>query len=150
MSGATSAAAWVRGDGAVPLEPEAQGPSLVSDAAGAASPRAGGAAAGVLATGPFAWSRHPLNWMPVPVLWLQPHMTANLAAFNVAATAYLVAGSWHEEVRLRSAYGAAYERYRASGVPFWWPRRPAAALGGATDGRADGGAGAGERAPAPA
>ena len=108
MAGATSLAAWYHG-GAVPPEPEAQGPAPGPD--------------GRLRTaGPFAWSRHPLNLAPVPVLWLAPRMTANLATFNAVATVYLVAGSWHEEVRLRAAYGAAYEGYRLSGVPFYWPR----------------------------
>ena len=111
MSGASSAMAWARGDGVVPREPEAQGPAPSS------APGDGG----VQARGPFAWSRHPLNWAPVPVLWLDPHMTANLAAFNAVATLYLVAGSWHEETRLRAAYGAAYETFRRSGVAFWWP-----------------------------
>lgn len=112
MAGTTSLAAWARGAPAVPREPEAQGP-------------AHDAAVGMRATGPFAWMRHPLNFAPLPVLWLHPHMTANLAAFNVAATLYLVAGSRHEEARLRAAHGADYEAYRRSGVPFYWPRRPA-------------------------
>jgi methanethiol S-methyltransferase len=108
MAGATSLAAWCRG-GAVPPEPEAQGPALGPDGR-------------LRTTGPFACSRHPLNLAPVPVLWLAPRMTVNLAAFNAVATAYLIAGSRHEEARLRASYGAAYEAYRQSGVPFYWPR----------------------------
>ena len=71
--------------------------------------------------GPFRYTRHPLNLAPLPVLWLNPVMTANLAVFNLAATVYFVAGSWHEEQRLRAAYGDAYEEYRRSGVPFYLP-----------------------------
>jgi protein-S-isoprenylcysteine O-methyltransferase Ste14 len=114
MAGATSLAAWVRGRSTVPSEPEAQGPA--PDSSGR-----------LRAAGPFAWSRHPLNLAPLPVLWLNPRMTVNLAAFNVAATLYLVAGSRHEEARLAAAYGDAYETYRRSGVPFYLPRvrRPA-------------------------
>lgn len=109
MLGLTGLAAWLTGK-PVPPEPEAQGPAY--------------AEGGMKATGPFRWHRHPLNFAPLPVLWLFPHMTSRLAALNVASTAYLVLGSIHEEVRLRAAYGTAYERYLASGVPFYAPRFP--------------------------
>ncbi len=105
--GLESLTAWL-GDGPVPPEPEAQGPAL--DAEGRAH-----------ALGPFAWSRHPLNFAPVPVFWLWPRMTTSLLAFSAAATAYLVVGSWHEEARLRAAFGDAYDAYRDSGVPFYVP-----------------------------
>ena len=115
FAGATSLAAWSRG-GAIAPEPEAQGPALGSD--------------GHLQTaGPFARSRHPLNFAPLPVLWLAPRMTANLAAFSALATVYLVAGSRHEETRLQAAYGEVYEAYRRSGVPFYWPRLTVGAPG---------------------
>jgi protein-S-isoprenylcysteine O-methyltransferase Ste14 len=109
ITGATGLAAWMHGRAVVPPEPEAQGPA----------PDSNGRLRG---TGPFAWSRHPLNFAPLPVLWLNPRMTMNLAAFNVAATLYLVAGSRHEEARLADAYGSTYEAYRRSGVPFYLPR----------------------------
>jgi hypothetical protein len=98
---------WL-GDGPVPPEPEAQGPAL--DAEGL-----------MHNAGPFAWSRHPLNFAPLPVLWLWPRMTTTLLAFNTAATLYLVVGSLHEEARLRQAYGEAYSAYQHSGVPFYLP-----------------------------
>ena len=66
-------------------------------------------------------SRHPLNFWMVPVIWLWPRMTVKMAAFNVAVTIYLIAGSRHEEARLRAAYGAAYARYQASGASFFLP-----------------------------
>ncbi|MFO0959680.1 MAG: hypothetical protein U0800_19965 [Isosphaeraceae bacterium] len=96
------------GEAEVPREPEAQGPAPGPD--GRFRPE-----------GPFAQSRHPLNLSPLPVLWLEPRMTANQLAFNLIATAYLVLGSRHEESRLREAYGPAYEAYRRSDVPFYVP-----------------------------
>ena len=107
MLGVTSLAALLEG-GVVPREPEAQGPALAADGS-------------VRATGPFAWSRHPLNLAPVPVLWLWPTMTAKLAVFNGVATLYFILGSRHEEARLRDAYGRAYTDYQESGVPFYLP-----------------------------
>ena len=109
MAGATSLAAWSRGAPDVPPEPEAQGPA--PDTTGRL--RTGG---------PFAVVRHPLNLMPLPVLWLNPVMTVNLAAGSALATLYLVLGSRHEEARLLARHGGEYEAYRRSGVPFYLPR----------------------------
>lgn len=114
MIGAESLREWLGGRW-VPIEPEAQGPAL--DAEGWSR-----------AAGPFAWSRHPLNLVPLPIFWLWPRMTTNLLAFNITTTVYLVVGSWHEEVRLREAYGDRYTAYQSSGIPFYspWPVRSAA------------------------
>ena len=99
---------WL-GDGPVSPEPEAQGPVL--DREGLANPK-----------GPFTASRHPLNFSPLPILWLWPRMTTSLLAFNAAATVYLFIGSKHEESRLREAYGESYDAYRECGVPFFLPK----------------------------
>lgn len=107
ITGLESFLAWL-GDGPVPPEPEAQGPAL--DEAGRHH-----------AAGPFAWSRHPLNFAPLPIFWLWPRMTTNLLAFNTAATIYLVVGSLHEEARLREAFGEDYDAFLKSGVPFYIP-----------------------------
>jgi protein-S-isoprenylcysteine O-methyltransferase Ste14 len=72
-------------------------------------------------TGPFRWSRHPLNFWMVPLLWLTPRMTIKLATFNALMTAYLIIGSLHEEARLGEVYGEAYDQYQASGVNFFVP-----------------------------
>jgi hypothetical protein len=89
--------------------PEAQGPALSPDG-------------NLRVAGPFRLSRHPLNFAPLVILWSNPRMTANLLAYNLLSTAYLLAGSWHEAVRLRAAYGGVYDRYTKSGVPFYFPR----------------------------
>lgn len=107
ITGLESFLAWL-GDGRVPPEPEAQGPAL--DDEGRCN-----------SAGPFAWSRHPLNFAPLPILWLWPRMTTSLLAFNATATIYLVVGSLHEEARLREAFGLDYHAYLNSGVPFYLP-----------------------------
>lgn len=109
ITGVENLAAWLA-DNEVPPMPEAQGPALDEHSH-------------ERAVGPFAWSRHPLNLSPLPVFWLWPRMTSTLLAFNVAATVYLIVGSWHEELRLKESDGAFYDAYRASGVPFFWPSR---------------------------
>jgi len=105
--GLDSFIAWL-GEGPVLPEPEAQGPAL--DEQGLARH-----------AGPFSWSRHPLNFAPLPILWLWPRMTTNLLAFNTAATVYLVIGSLHEESRLREVFGDKYIAYEQSGVGFYLP-----------------------------
>ena len=105
--GLDSFLAWL-GDGPIPAEPEAQGPAL--DAEGRRR-----------ILGPFAWSRHPLNFAPLPIFWLWPRMTTSLLAFNTAATIYLVVGSLHEEARLREAFGKEYDAYLNSGISFYIP-----------------------------
>lgn len=107
ITGLESFAAWL-GDGPVPPEPEAQGPALDDEGRRHAA-------------GPFAWSRHPLNFAPLPIFWLWPRMTTSLLAFNTAATIYLAVGSLHEEARLRDAFGDDYDAYLDSGVPFYVP-----------------------------
>ena len=107
ITGLESFLAWL-GDGPVPPEPEAQGPALDEEGRHHAAD-------------PFAWSRHPLNFAPLPVFWLWPRMTTNLLAFNTAATIYLVVGSLHEEARLREAFGDDYDAYLNSGVAFYVP-----------------------------
>lgn len=107
--GWSSMSALLAGHREVVPEPEAQGPVY--------DPEQGM----MLATGPFEHSRHPLNFVPIPILWLNPRMTTNLAAFAAVATLYFIVGSVHEEHRLQQAYGQAYEHYRQSGVPFFLP-----------------------------
>lgn len=104
-SGVEKLQAWQKGE-EMPLAPVAQGPELDEE-----GKLTGG--------GPFRWSRHPLNFAAVPLFWLTPHMTTRRLAFNTVGTAYLVLGSLHEEVRLRAAYGPAYELYLQNGPAFF-------------------------------
>jgi hypothetical protein len=90
-------------------EPEAQGPALTEHNS-------------LQIAGPFRFSRHPLNLVPLIVLWLNPRQTTNLAAYNTISTIYLIIGSWHEELRLRAAYGDVYRQYEKGPVPFYIPK----------------------------
>jgi protein-S-isoprenylcysteine O-methyltransferase Ste14 len=108
MLGWPGLTAWWHGAEVVPREPEAQGPARSGEER-------------LHVTGPFLVSRHPLNLAPLPVLWLAPTITVNLAVFNSIATLYFVLGSVHEERRLRTSYGPAYRAYQHSAVPFYLP-----------------------------
>jgi protein-S-isoprenylcysteine O-methyltransferase Ste14 len=89
--------------------PEAQGPPLGSDEE-------------VVKAGAFRFSRHPGNLGALGFFLFLPRMTSNRAVLLVLVGLYVVLGSMHEEHRLRTAYGAAYERYRRA-VPFLIPGR---------------------------
>jgi protein-S-isoprenylcysteine O-methyltransferase Ste14 len=102
--------AWLAHKPALPA-PLAQGPEI--DASGQ-----------LTVCGPYAWSRHPLNFSGIPVFWLTPRMTDTRLAFNLVSTAYFILGSWHEAARLRAGYGHAYRQYEQCGAPFYWPRVP--------------------------
>jgi methanethiol S-methyltransferase len=108
LAGLTPFMAWLK-QAKIANNAVAQGPELT---------QAGNLSAG----GPFQWSRHPLNFAPLVLFWLTPKMTTRRLAFNLVSTLYLLMGSWHEELRLRAAYGVLYEKYQRSGVPFYWPR----------------------------
>lgn len=107
ITGLANLSAWLKGKPVEP-EPEAQGPAL--DKEGGSNP-----------IGPFAFSRHPLNFVPVAIFWLWPRMNTNLLAFNIVATLYLIAGSAHEKSRLNKVHGSRYKRYISRGVSFYLP-----------------------------
>ena len=58
ITGVENLATWATGR-QVPPMPEAQGPAFDEEAQHRRS-------------GPFAWSRHPLNFSPLPAFWLWP------------------------------------------------------------------------------
>ncbi len=89
-------------------EPEAQGPPL--DQAGR-----------LRVEGPFRYTRHPDNFPIIGVVWLWPKMTVNRLTLAMISTLYAIVGSWHEEYRLRAAYGEQYTDYQRA-VPFMLPR----------------------------
>ncbi len=101
---------YLLGRDEIPPAPVGQGPSP-------ATPEGGPMATG----GPFRFSRHPLNVATPVILWLNPRMTTNLLAFNLVGTAHFLYGSLREERHLGAAYGAPYEAYQRSGVPFYLP-----------------------------
>jgi protein-S-isoprenylcysteine O-methyltransferase Ste14 len=105
MSGWDGLAAWWQGAADVPRMPDGQGPAPGEDGT-------------MRATGPFASTRHPLNWFLVVLLWLNPRMTTRLLAFNLVATAYAAIGSLHLETHRLDAYGEAYRWYQGR-VPFF-------------------------------
>jgi len=71
--------------------------------------------------GPYAWVRHPMYTAAIVLIWLSPVMTVNLATLCAVSTAYLVVGSFPEEVKLTEEFGPAYRDYQRQ-VPRLVPR----------------------------
>jgi protein-S-isoprenylcysteine O-methyltransferase Ste14 len=90
--------------------PEAQGPPVGSNNE-------------MVRAGAFRFSRHPGNLGALGFFLFLPRMTANRAVLVTLVALYVVLGSMQEEYRLRTAYEAAYERYRRA-VPFLIPGHP--------------------------
>jgi hypothetical protein len=72
--------------------------------------------------GPFRWVSHPDNLPIILLAWAFPKMTVNRLVLALWASAYAVAGSWHEDARLARAYGEAFARYRRA-TPMLAPGR---------------------------
>ena len=108
FAGVPNVFALAAGKSPVPIEPEGQGPILENPGK-------------MKITGPFRFSRHPLNFGIIPIIWLMPVMTVNLAVFNVITTVYLIVGSIHEEKPFVETYGQAYIDYRRSEINFFVP-----------------------------
>ena len=108
FAGVPNIVALATGQSFVPIEPEGQGPIQTSPDK-------------MKITGPFRFSRHPLNFGMISIIWLMPRMTVNLAAFNVITTVYLIVGSVHEEKRFVETYGQAYVDYQRSEINFFVP-----------------------------
>lgn len=97
FSGLPHLLAYLNGE-KMPMEADTQGPTVESDGH-------------IRDTGPFRWTRHPLNLAPLGVFWFQPKMTSNWATFCALISLYNVAGSYHEEKRLAKA-SPEFEDYR--------------------------------------
>lgn len=103
---------FITGREDIRTEPAAQGPPIGADHE-------------VARAGAFRFTRHPGNLGALGFFLFLPRMTANRAVLTALVVLYVVVGSMHEEYRVHSAYGAAYERYRKV-VPFlipWHPRK---------------------------
>lgn len=99
----------LRDDEAI-IELEAQGPPRESDGE-------------IRATGVYRWSRHPLEWAPILLLWLTPRLKTNWLAFNLLAVLYSLLGSIHEEKRLLQKDPEGFAEYQKQ-VSFFFGKPP--------------------------
>ncbi len=72
-------------------------------------------------TGMYCRMRHPLYTFGILFIWMTPTMTVNGLVIFFFTTLYLYIGSIHEESRLVTEFGTAYEDYQQH-VPRLIPR----------------------------
>jgi protein-S-isoprenylcysteine O-methyltransferase Ste14 len=73
--------------------------------------------------GPYRYSRHPMYFGSMLVMWLSPTMSANLLTLFALMSLYFIVGSYHEEQLLVKQFGTAYVEYRRK-VPRIFPGLP--------------------------
>ena len=73
--------------------------------------------------GLYRYSRHPMYFASMLVMWLSPAMSVNLLTLYALISIYFIVGSYHEEQLLMNQFGPAYEDYRNK-VPRFFPGLP--------------------------
>lgn len=81
----------------------------------------------ITAAGPYRWVRHPLYLFMILMIWSCPDLTRDRLLFNLLWTAWIVIGSYLEEIDLTVEFGNAYREYQKR-VPMLvpllkWPNR---------------------------
>ena len=66
----------------------------------------------MITSGLYRWTRHPLYFGGLLLIWLMPRMTLNLLMLFVMLTIYLVVGAKLEEKRLLHEFGDGYREYQ--------------------------------------
>jgi protein-S-isoprenylcysteine O-methyltransferase Ste14 len=76
------------------------------------------------ASGLYRFSRHPMYFTSMLVMWLSPRMSVNILTLFALMSLYFMVGSYHEEMLLVKQFGEAYQQYRRRvprifpGIPF--------------------------------
>jgi len=74
--------------------------------------------------GLYRYSRHPMYFSSMMIMWLTPSMSRNVLLLFTCMSLYFIIGSYHEEMLLEKHFGEPYRRYRKKvprifpGVPF--------------------------------
>ena len=75
-------------------------------------------------SGPYRWTRHPLYFSSLLLIWSCPDLTTDRLFFNVLWTAWIYVGTFLEERDLVAEFGDTYRRYQRT-VPMLIPwKRP--------------------------
>ncbi len=71
--------------------------------------------------GPYAFTRHPVYFSMIGVLWIGPVMTVSRLEFAILGTIYLFVGTYLEDIDTKKTLGDAYKEY-SDNVPMIIPR----------------------------
>lgn len=70
--------------------------------------------------GPYRWTRHPLYFFILVMIWSSPDVTTDRLLFNILFTAWIVLGTLLEERDLVAEFGKTYLNYQSK-VPMLIP-----------------------------
>jgi len=74
----------------------------------------------LVTTGLYHYTRHPLYFFSLLLVWFTPVMTVSWLSFSIGATLYFMIGSSFEEKKMIRQYGNQYETYSKK-VPWLIP-----------------------------
>ncbi len=66
----------------------------------------------IAVAGPYHWVRHPLYLFMILMIWACPDLTTDRLLFNFIWTAWIVVGSYFEEIDLIAEFGDDYREYQ--------------------------------------
>ena len=76
----------------------------------------------IVAKGPYRWSRHPLYFFLIIIIWACPVLTFDRLLFNILWSSWIVIGTFLEDRDLHREFGSQYREY-SSRVPMLIPWR---------------------------
>jgi methanethiol S-methyltransferase len=74
----------------------------------------------IVAKGPYGWSRHPLYFFIIVMIWSCPALTLDRLLFNILWTGWIILGTYMEDRDLHAEFGEEYRQY-SSCVPMLIP-----------------------------
>ena len=74
----------------------------------------------LVTTGLYRYTRHPLYFFSLLVIWFVPVMTVSWLYLTIGATCYFMIGSYFEEKKMIRQYGGVYTKYKEE-VPWLIP-----------------------------
>lgn len=76
----------------------------------------------IIAKGPYRWSRHPLYFFLIILIWSCPVLTLDRLIFNIMWSIWIIIGTFLEDRELHREFGRQYSEY-SSKVPMLIPYR---------------------------
>jgi len=76
----------------------------------------------IVAKGPYRWSRHPLYFFLIVIIWACPVLTPDRFLFNAMWSIWIIIGTFLEDRDLHKEFGSQYLEY-SSRVPMLIPYR---------------------------
>lgn len=80
----------------------------------------------IVAKGPYGWSRHPLYFFIIVMIWSCPVLTLDRLVFDILWTGWIILGTYLEDRDLHAEFGSQYRQYSARVpmlIPYKFPKK---------------------------